>query len=91
MFVHLEKGSPISMAIEEGVEITEKSSVEIELESYEDYDKTEALISASVGFMYASVCLLVLLGLIIPKSKSFSVGIVIFVIGFFIHFSMSWG
>ena len=36
MFVHLEKGSPISMAIEEGVEITEKSSVEIELESYED-------------------------------------------------------
>ena len=48
------------MAIEEGVEITEKSSVEIELESYEDYDKTEALISASVGFMFASVCLLVL-------------------------------
>ncbi len=91
MFVHLEKGSPISMAIEEGVDVTEKSSVEIELESYEDYDKTEALISASVGFMYASVCLLVLLGLIIPKSKSFSVGIVIFVIGFFIHFSMSWG
>lgn len=91
MFVHLEKGSPISMAIEEGVEITEKSSVEIELESYEDYDKTEALISASVGFMFASVCLLVLLGLIVPKSKSFSLGIVIFVIGFFIHFSMSWG
>ena len=91
MFVHLEKGSPISMAIEEGVEISEKSSVEIELESYEDYDKTEALISASVGFMQASVCLLVLLGLIVPKSKSFSVGIVIFVIGFFIHFSMSWG
>ena len=84
MFVHLEKGSPISMAIEEGVEITGKSSVEIELESYEDYDKTEALISASVGFMFASVCLLVLLGLIVPKSKSFSVGIVIFVIGFFI-------
>ena len=91
MFVHLEKGSPISMAIEEGVEISEKSSVEIELESYEDYDKTEALISASVGFMQASIILLVLLGLIVPKSKSFSVGIVIFVIGFFIAFAMSWG
>ena len=91
MFVHLEKGSPISMAMEEGVEITEKSSVEIELESYEDYDKTEENIRSSVGFMQASIILLTLLGLIVPKSKSFSVGIVVFVIGFFISFSMSWG
>ena len=91
MFVHLDKGSPVSIAVEEGVEITEKSSVEIELESYEDYDKTEALISLSADFMYTSVFVLVLLGLAVPKSKSFSVGIVLFVIGFFIHFGMSWG
>ena len=91
MFVYLEKGSPISIAIEEGVEITEKSIVEIELESYEDYDKTEENIRNSVGFMQASIVLLALLGLIVPKSKSFSLGIVIFVIGFFIHFSMTWG
>ncbi|MBV18471.1 MAG: hypothetical protein CMA56_01235 [Euryarchaeota archaeon] len=91
MFVHLEKGSPVSIAVEEGVEITEKSSVEIELESYEDYDKTEALISLSADFMYTSVFVLVLLGLAVPKSKSFSVGIVLFVIGFFIHFGMTWG
>ncbi len=91
MFVHLEKGSPVSIAVEEGVEITEISSVEIELESYEDYDKTEALISLSADFMYTSVFVLVLLGLAVPKSKSFSVGIVLFVIGFFIHFGMTWG
>jgi len=91
MFVHLEKGSPVSIAVEEGVETTEKSSVEIELESYEDYDKTEALISLSADFMYTSVFVLVLLGLAVPKSKSFSVGIVLFVIGFFMHFGMTWG
>ena len=91
MFVHLEKGSPVSIAVEEGVEITEISSVEIELESYEDYDKTEALISLSADFMYTSVFVLVLLGLAVPKSRSFSVGIVLFVIGFFIHFGMTWG
>ena len=91
MFVHLEKGIPISMAVEEGVEISEKSTVEIELESYEDYDKTEENIRDSVGFMQASIVLLALIGLIIPKSKSFSLGIVIFVIGFFIYFSMTWG
>ena len=91
MFVHLEKGSPVSIAVEEGVEITEISSVEIELESYEDYDKTEALISLSADFMYTSVFVLVLLGLAVPKSKSFSVGIVLFVIGFFMHFGMTWG
>ena len=91
MFVHLEKGIPISIAVEEGVEISEKSLVEIELESYEDYDKTEKNIRSSVGFMQASIILLALLGLIVPKSKSFSVGIVVFVIGFFIYFSMSWG
>ena len=91
MFVHLEKGSPVSIAVEEGVEITEKSSVEIELESYEDYDKTEALLTLSADFMYTSVFVLVLLGLAVPKSKSFSVGIVLFVIGFFIHFGMTWG
>ena len=91
MFVHLEKGSPVSIAVEEGVEITEKSTVEIELESYEDYDKTEALLTLSADFMYTSVGVLVLLGMVVPKSKSFSVGIVLFVIGFFIHFGMTWG
>ena len=91
MFVHLEKGRPVSIAVEEGVEITEKSTVEIELESYEDYDKTEALLTLSADFMYTSVGVLVLLGMVVPKSKSFSVGIVLFVIGFFIHFGMTWG
>ena len=91
MFVHLEKGSPVSIAVEEGVEITERSSVEIELESYEDYDKTEALLRLSTDFMYTSVLVLILLGLAVPKSKSFSVGIVLFVIGFFIYFGMTWG
>lgn len=91
MFVHLEKGSPVSIAVQEGVEITEKSTVEIELESYEDYDKTEALLTLSADFMYTSVGVLVLLGMVVPKSKSFSVGIVLFVIGFFIHFGMTWG
>ncbi|MEC8266512.1 MAG: hypothetical protein VXZ95_03370, partial [Candidatus Thermoplasmatota archaeon] len=70
---------------------TERSSVEIELESYEDYDKTEALLRLSADFMYTSVLLLILLGLAVPKSKSFSVGIVLFVIGFFIYFGLTWG
>ncbi len=91
MFVHLDKGSPVSIAVEEGVEITEKSTVEIELESYEDYDKTEALLTLSADFMYTSVGVLVLLGMVVPKSKSFSLGIVLFVIGFSIHFGMTWG